>query len=176
MHFDWFLYKKSLNICETLLYYYQDINQQESVKKITGNWPNFCVITGFLLLKIFRNNQWNDTFWFIFHKKKWSNICKNLQHYSQDVNYYETVKKVHKKVIKNFYHLTTCTLPVYSNQMNRASLSYSSLLPVQKMATLIKCTQLSEFSVHNQVKNPFLVTLYAYQIGEPHAENTFGTL
>ena len=55
--------------------------------------------------------------------KKSSNNRKNLQHYSQDVNYYETVKKVHKKVIKNFYHLTTCTLPVYGNQMNRASLS-----------------------------------------------------
>ena len=36
--------------------------------------------------------------------------------------YYETVKKVHKKVIKIFYHFTTCTLPVYGNQMNRASL------------------------------------------------------
>ena len=55
--------------------------------------------------------------------KKSLNICKNLQHYGQDVNYYETVKKVHKKVIKFFYHLTTCTLPVYSNQMNRASLT-----------------------------------------------------
>ena len=55
--------------------------------------------------------------------KKSSNNRKNLQHYSQDVNYYETVKKVHKKVIKNFYHLTTCTLPVYGNQMNRAPLN-----------------------------------------------------
>ena len=54
--------------------------------------------------------------------KKSSNNRENLQHYSQDVNYYETVKKVHKKVIKNFYHLTTCTLPVYGHQMNRASL------------------------------------------------------
>ena len=59
--------------------------------------------------------------------KKSSNNRKNLQHYSQDVNYYETVKKVHKKVIKNFYHLTTCTLPVYGNQMNRASLMSSTL-------------------------------------------------
>ena len=54
--------------------------------------------------------------------KKSSNICKNLQHYSQDVNYYETVKKMYKKAIKFFYQLTTCTLPVYGNQMNRASL------------------------------------------------------
>ena len=62
MHFDYFLYRKSLNICETLLYDYQDINQQESVKKIIGNWPYFCVITICILHKIFRNNQWNDTF------------------------------------------------------------------------------------------------------------------
>ena len=47
MHFDWFLYKKSLNICETLLYYYQDINQQESVKKIKGNWPYFLCYNWF---------------------------------------------------------------------------------------------------------------------------------
>ena len=59
--------------------------------------------------------------------KKSSNNRKNLQHYSQDVNYYETVKKVHKKVIKIFYHLTTCTLPVYGNQMNRASLRKSNV-------------------------------------------------
>ena len=76
MHFDLFLYKKSLNICETLLDYYQDINQQESVKKIIGNWPYFCVITGFILLKTFRNNQWNDTFWFIFHIKSHRIIVK----------------------------------------------------------------------------------------------------
>ena len=46
-HFDWFLYKKSLNICETLLYYYPDINQKETVKKIIGHWSYFCVMTGF---------------------------------------------------------------------------------------------------------------------------------
>ena len=32
--------------------------------------------------------------------KKSSNICKNLQHYSQDVNYYKTVKKKSKKCNK----------------------------------------------------------------------------
>ena len=50
------------------------------------------------------------------------NICKTLQNYSQDINYYKTVKKVHKKVIKNFHHFTTFTLPLYGNQMNRTSL------------------------------------------------------
>ena len=50
------------------------------------------------------------------------NICKTLQNYSQDINYYKTVKKVHKKVIKKFHHFTTFTLPLYGNQMNRTTL------------------------------------------------------
>ena len=54
------------------------------------------------------------------------NICKTLQNYSQDINYYKTVKKVHKKVIKIFHYFTTFTLPLYGNQMNRTSLSSKS--------------------------------------------------
>ena len=60
--FDCFLCKKSLNICETFLYYYQDINQKETTKKIIGHYLYFCVITGFILFKIIRKNQENDTF------------------------------------------------------------------------------------------------------------------
>ena len=61
--------------------------------------------------------------------KKSLNICKTLQYYSQDINYYETVKKVHKKVIKNFHHLTTLTLPLYGNQMNRTSQTHQQRWP-----------------------------------------------
>ena len=57
---------------------------------------------------------------FIYNKSL--NICKTIQNYSQDINYYKTVKKVHKKVIKIFHHFTTFTLPLYGNQMNRTSL------------------------------------------------------
>ena len=57
------------------------------------------------------------------------NICKTLQNYSQDISYYKTVKKVHKKVVKNFNHFTTFTLPLYGNQMNRTSLKSSCAVP-----------------------------------------------
>ena len=56
------------------------------------------------------------------------NICKTLQNYSQDINYYETVKKVHKKVIKNFHYFKTFTLPLYGNQMNQTSLKTIALI------------------------------------------------
>ena len=112
-----------MKICETLLYYYQDINQKETVKKIIGYWPYCCVITGFVLLKKIQEKLVECYILIYLSYKKSLNICKTLQYYSQDINYYETVKKVHKKVIKNFDHLTTLTLPLYGNQMNRTSLT-----------------------------------------------------
>ena len=68
--------------------------------------------------------------------KKSSNIRKNLQHYSQDVNYYETVKKNVQKSNKIF-------LPV--DNMYIASLrqsNESSLLKVRLTIQGVVCDQL----------------------------------
>ena len=66
------------------------------------------------------------------------NICKTLQNYSQGINYYKTVKKDHKKVIKNFHHFITFTLPLYGNQMNRTSLNNGTKVKPWRSTRLCK--------------------------------------
>ena len=71
--------------------------------------------------------------------KKSSNIRKNLQHYSQDVNYYETLKKMYKKAIKIFLPVDNMCIASLRQSNESSRLNCKVLLFVYCHAMYMYC-------------------------------------